>query len=142
MRDAARSELQGQSWCCLSPSQAFFWDVQLRNLACFKRLNSTAQTKHFLCAQMEPESDSTSRKWKNVQENNLTSRVIFFFTPFSVLEVWRGHKCAAESCQKHKAGQLSSVGPKSAAALTWDKGLILCSRKKSHISLTFIGTIL
>lgn len=29
---------------------------------------------------------------KNVQENNVKSRVIFFFTPFSMLGAWGSHK--------------------------------------------------
>lgn len=76
---------------------------------------------------------------KNVQENNLRSSVILFFTLFSMLEVWGSHKRAAESCQKQKPEQLScSVGPKS-AALTWDKGLVSSVQEKT---LNLIGTVL
>lgn len=76
---------------------------------------------------------------KNVQENNLRSRVISFFTLFSMLEVWGSHKRAAESCQKQKPEQLScSVGPKS-AALTWDKGLVSSVQEKT---LNLTGPVL
>lgn len=73
---------------------------------------------------------------KNVQENNLRSRVISFFTLFSM---WGSHKRAAESSQKQKPEQLScSVEPKS-AALTWDKGLVSSVQEKT---LNLTGTVL